>query len=222
MSILEYVVLACLAGALFFLFLTLVLFLKYLKLRKKIKKFPKKRLTNKKKRKKRQKIKRELLKQKQKTLKLLVVSLLLGSSFLAGAYGTNRYLSLSLREDDEKAIVSGYYVLRDFKKELKTIESGEVSEEQLRVNLFALATKMASFGTNKASPLNTEEGQLILNRYYRGISQIGINTSAEIKSFYTDETLVKRYLEDIKRVEKLEKQVFIYYKVEEDNLLKMK
>lgn len=222
MSVLEYTILACLAAGLFFLLLVIILCARYFKTSKEIKRIERRRYANKKKMRRNRRRCLKLKQEKKKSFRLMMTFIVVGLVFGLAAYGINYYLSMNLQVEDEKAVVGSYYAVRDFENELETLKLEKITEEQLKINLFALATKMASFATSKASSLNTEEGQLILNRYYRGVSQLGINTSTEINRFYHEPKLIEDYLSDIQRIKKMEKSVFTYYKVDEANLIKMK
>lgn len=77
---------------------------------------------------------------------------------------------------------------------------------------------MASFNSRRASDLNKEDGQVLLNRYYNLVKEIGINASTQPQDFYGNSDLVGEFSNDIKKVKAYQKDVFAYYKVNEEEL----
>lgn len=187
-----------------------------------LKKLPIKKLRNKKKQRRIRRIRQELLAQKRQSIRAFVLSLVLFLSFSAGAIGLSYYQSMTLGTDDSDSLVKGYYLLRDFKKELAEVESKQEDKEKLQKNIRYLGTSMASYGTKKASSVNTEEGQLVLNRYYKALKELGMNVSTQTNNFYENPSLVEEFLTDSAKVETYEKAAFTYYKVDESLLKESK
>lgn len=60
----------------------------------------------------------------------------------------------------------------------------------------------------------------MLNRYYNALKELGKNAVTNLPNFYGNEELVIEYQEDLDKVENYQKQVFDYYKVNEESIKK--
>lgn len=153
--------------------------------------------------------------QRKKTWHFRLMLVFLGLSLIS--IGNSAYLSyyqaVNLTTDDSNAVVKGYYLLRDFEKQVNISASKKSEEETIQQNIRYLATGLASYGTKKASGLNTKEGQLTLNRYYNALKELGMNASTQTNNFYGNEQLKDEFLRDIKKAQSYEKKAFDYYKV---------
>jgi hypothetical protein len=89
----------------------------------------------------------------------------------------------------------------------------EQEKEKLEYNLRYLSTGMASYGLKKASIINSAEGQLLLNRYYTAMKQLGVNVSTQIKHVHDNTALIDEFLADVQKIRQYEQDVFNYYKV---------
>ncbi|OEH82395.1 hypothetical protein BCR26_02895 [Enterococcus rivorum] len=190
------------------------------KIGRKVKLLEMKRTTNKKKRKKLFIRKKKLLATKKTALKWFVFLFSISTIASLGTGYLYYQTLINLSSRDKQSILKGYSLLREFEQQIEI--SGNQSEEQIKTeeNIRHLATKLASFGTVKASLLNSSEGQGRLNRYYNSLSQLGINTSQQVNSIYGNVELVTELLADAERAIKIERTVFSYYKVDENRLYK--
>lgn len=220
MTVLEYIYIVGAACTILFLILAVSFLTMFFANSKKLKSLPAKRFKNKKKQQKLNRIREKLAIAKKKKIKLFALFLCLGIGIGAGSAYASYYLSMNLTKNDSEAIVKAYYLLGDFEAELESAKNQNGDEVKIQKNLRYLATVMASFGTTNASYLNTEEGQLTLNRYYNAIKQLGVNASVQSNNFYGNAELVDEYLKDSQKVRDFEKSAFTYYKVSEDALLK--
>lgn len=211
------IVLAILAGLFFVLFLFLMI-----KTRSKVTALNAKRPKNKKKRKKVFFMKKRLIKQQKKQQNAAIFSFIGALLLVASGFYANYYQSTNLTTKDSDAIVQGYYLLQDFDSELEKAGKGTENQTKIDGNLRYLSSAMASFGTKKASTVNTEEGQLTLNRYYSSVKELGTNSVNNYTRFYNNPTLVEEYKKDIQRAQKYEKKVLELYKVNEAALQKKK
>lgn len=187
----------------------------YLDSGRKIRRLPKKRFKNRRKNKKVAFKQKKLLKRKKKSLRLFVVLLLLTGLFSGGSAYTSYYQSTNLTAGDSDSLVKGYYLLRDFNDQLLLAEAQEEEAVKLQQNIRYLATAMASYGAQKASDINSKEGQLTLNRYYNALKQVGMNASTQTNNFYGNSELVAEFLADIVKAQEYEKSAFEYYQVNE-------
>ncbi|MGX7202946.1 hypothetical protein BCR22_10830 [Enterococcus plantarum] len=203
-------VLAVLAILFFILFLVLTI-----RTGTKLKTISRKRAKTKKKKKRLRIAKKKLIRQKknQRTAAIisLVASLLLG----AGAFYSAYYQAMNLTTDDSDSISKGYYLLSDFNGELSKAGSGSESQDKMETNLRYLANSIASYGTKKASTVNTQEGQLTLNRYYNAMKELGTNVMRNYTQIYNNPDLAKDYQEDVKKVKEYEQKVFKLYNINE-------
>lgn len=179
--------------------------------------------TKKKKKKKKLRIaKKKLIKQKKSQRTAAIISLFAGLLLGAGAFYSSYYQAMNLTTDDSDSIAKGYYLISDFDKELTKAESATESKEKTETNLRYLANSIASYGTKKASTVNTQEGQLTLNRYYNAMKELGTNVMRNYTQIYNNPELAKDYQEDVKKVKEYEQKVFKLYNVNEAALDKKK
>ncbi len=98
------------------------------------------------------------------------------------------------------------------------IESSE-NDEKLNANIHTLAVRMASFSSKKGSDRGTKESQLLLNRYYARMGQLGVNlASQKAEVLKEDQELLQSYTQDIERVEESQNKVLAFYQVDEKSL----
>ncbi|MEI5994541.1 hypothetical protein [Candidatus Enterococcus mansonii] len=203
-------VLAVLACLFFILFLFLTL-----QTGKQMKRLNKKRAKTKKKKKKLRMIKKRLNKQKKHQRTTAIICLLVGVLFGGGAFYASYYQAMHLTTDDSDSIAKGYYLLEDFTQELTNAGKASEKQEKTESNLRYLANSMASYGTKKASTVNTQEGQLTLNRYYNAMKELGTNVMRNYTQIYNNPDLAKEYQKDVGKVQTYEQQVFKLYNVNE-------
>ncbi|ALS01180.1 hypothetical protein ATZ33_07290 [Enterococcus silesiacus] len=222
MTILDRLFIGGVAVAIVLFLLAVYCLIQYIRTRTKLSRLPKKRLKNKKKNKRIAKQKVQLKKVKKKQLTSMIASVILAGLLVGGMGYLSYYQSMNLSSDDSDTVVKSYYLLEDFAKELEIAKNKEDDEEKVRQNIRYLATSMTTQGIKKASGINTEEGQIILNRYYNAVKQLGMNASTQTYNFYGNAQLVDNFLEDIQKIKDYEKAAFTYYKVDESALSKEK
>lgn len=181
-----------------------------------IKKIKKKKFRNKKKNEKRLQDIKLLEGGKKKAGRVSMVLIAISVMLVGGISYATYYQSMNLMKEDSHSMVQSYYLVRDFEKQLLIAKNEEDDKENVTQNIRYLATGMASYGTKRASQVNTEEGQLILNRYYNAVKQLGTNASTQTRNFFGNTALVDEFLVDVQRVLRYEKEVFKYYKVNPD------
>lgn len=215
MSILDWIFIIGIALAIVALLGSGYFLVQFFRMRGMLKKVPNKKFKNKKKNKRIAVKKQQLTKKKKKNLRLFFVMLLVTGVLAGGAAYLSYYQSMNLTTDDSDSVVKGYYLLRDFEEQIILARDKGDDEEKLQKNIRYLATAMASYGTKKASDVNSQEGQITLNRYYNAIKQLGMNASTQTKNFFGNQELVNGFLTDIKQAQDYEKAAFDYYKVNE-------
>ncbi|MBO0441103.1 hypothetical protein [Candidatus Enterococcus ikei] len=203
-------VLAVLAILFFILFLFLTI-----RTGAKVKSLSKRKAKTKKKKKKLRIAKKKLIKQKKSQRTGTIISLFTGLFLGAGAFYSAYYQAINLSTDDSDSIAKGYYLISDFDNELSKASSAAESQEKTETNLRYLANSIASYGTKKASTVNTQEGQLTLNRYYNAMKELGANVMRNYNYIYNNPDLAKEYQEDVKKVKEYEQKVFKLYNVNE-------
>lgn len=162
--------------------------------------------------------KRLVEKSKKKWL-IAMIATIVSAFLLLGIAGYGKYYeSMNLTSEDSDAIVKGYFLLNDMENELKKAKSGEEDPAKLAKKINYLATSMASYGIKTASTSNTKEGQLIINRYYTYLSELGRNMNNQSAKIKDEPEQIDSFLKDIQKVKNRQKKVFIYYKVDEANL----
>ncbi len=163
------------------------------------------------------------LKIKKKRCFIVAITSLVLALFSFGGVKTIAYFqSVNLVKSDSSAVVEGYYLLSDFNKQLELAQEKQGNKETVSLSIQNLAGNMASYNTKKASELSTAEGQLILNRYYNSIKEIGVNAASQYTDFYGDKKLTAEFIEDVKKAQSYEKKVFTHYKIDEKELSEQK
>ncbi|MBO0422746.1 hypothetical protein JZO84_07630 [Enterococcus plantarum] len=215
MSVLDWIFIIGIALSIVALLEAGYFLIQFFRTRRLLKKIPQKRVKNRKKNRKIVQKKRQFLKQKKKSLRLFWLMSFVTVALAGGMSYLSYYQSMNLTTGDSDSVVKGYYLLRDFEEQLTIARDKSDDEEKLQKNIRYLATSMASYGTKKASEVNSEEGQITLNRYYNSIKQLGMNASTQTKNLFGNQELVDSFLADIKKVQVYEKETFGYYKVNE-------
>lgn len=126
------------------------------------------------------------------------------------------YQERNLAMEDSNSIVEAHYLLENFEQQVKEAKNQKDNQEIIGNKIRSCTAMMASYGTKRADASNSEEGKLIINRYYNGLKQLGVNASIQNNNFYGDTQLVDSFLEDIKETKELEKKVLFYYKIDEN------
>lgn len=176
------------------------------------------RTKNKKKRKRLLLKKRQMIQRKKNQRNSALLFFVFSLLFAAGAVYSAYYQTMNLTTEDSDSIIQGYYLLSDFSSQLEKAGESSETEEKTLGNLRYLSSSLSSYGVKKASYLNTEEGQLLLNRYYGSMKEIGMNATNNLSKIYGNPELVKEYQADIDKITENQKKVFEMYKVDENSL----
>lgn len=221
MSILDWAFIGILTTAILFAFFSSVFFVVHFFTKQKYRKIKQVRSKNKKKhrilKKKAFFLKKKSKQQLKLGIVLLVCALLLGGSASFARY----YQATNLGDRDSTAIVEGYYLLEKTSQQLGEVPT--VSNiEKARNNLRELAAKLSGFGIRYADPKLTADGQRVLNRYYTQVKELGLNLNNQSIENLQEKSINDQYLADIEKVQKKQKEVFSYFKVNESALQQKK
>ena len=220
MNIVELLLLVTFVLGLIFSLLTLTFFTLFIFQTQRYKLLNKEKPRRKSRRRKHEKELSKLIQNKNRSLLFLISSMFLALASGGGYVYASYYQSINLSQADKEAVVKAYYLLTDLEKQLESVNNGEAEESSLATNLQNLGGSMSSYANIRASELNKEEGQVILNRYYNIVKNVGINITGQAFEFFEQEQLVDEFLEDISKARVYEKEVFKFYKVDEKNLKK--
>lgn len=164
---------------------------------------------------------------KQKEIKRInlrrgVILGIMGLSLSGLAGYINYYQATNMSKSDVENITTGYYILDQMAQQLKEVEAETKSDEKMNDNIHTLSIRMASFSSKRASDQGTKESQLLLNRYYAKMGQLGINLSAQRVTHLREENLLESYQSDVERVKESQKKVLDFYRIDEKSLLASK
>lgn len=218
MSILEMIFIGGIVASILSLIGAIYGLINYLISKNRIKRLPTKKLKNKKKQERINKKRKFFIKKKKKHRTFFITSVIFMLLFGGASAYLSYYQAMNLTSADSDAVVKGYFLVRDFEEQLSLAKDERDAEDKLQQNIRYLATAMASYGTKKADHVNSREGQLIMNRYYNAVKQVGMNASTQTKNFYGNPQLVDEFLSDLSKVQEYEKALFEYYKVKESAL----
>lgn len=221
MSTLDWIATIILAVAMFFLVFSLLFLLLFFKARVEKQKLSKLRIKNKKKRKYMLRARRTAHLNMKKNVLVFLVFLTMGLVAGSGAGYIRNYQATNLSESDQKAIVSGYYYLRESEKQLTAVVLSGPTNESV-ANLNTLSSRLSAFALNKADDRINNEGQQIINRYYTSMKELGINLSSHGEKIYEADEGLAEFKDDIEKVKKYEKAVFKQFKVDEKALTQKK
>ncbi|WP_207694724.1 hypothetical protein DOK67_0000530 [Enterococcus sp. DIV0212c] len=185
-----------------------------------LKKAKRTKVKKKKQKQKRRKI-RELTKKskKQRNVGIILSLLFLVSASTAGY--SLYYQSMHLSQKDSKAVIQGYYLLDNLENELKEAKTTD-NDIKAGKNIKLLAGQLSSYGIYKATIRNTEQGQKVLNKYYKSMKELGINVSSQTDEFFKNEALLNEFEADLTAVKKNQAAVVSYFKINEKALVNKK
>lgn len=149
-----------------------------------------------------------------------VASLIGGLFFLASSLSVDHYRTINLGERDSRAIVEGYYLLREFASELDRSEKALGSQKKVESNLRYVLTSLCSFGVQNTSAAKRGTGQKKLNQYYGALEELGTNGITNYTKFYNNPKLITEYRQDIEKVRNYEKKVIEFYRINQVALKK--
>lgn len=170
------------------------------------------------KRKKSRQIVKELEKSASSRVKKIIFLFVLSIGLAIGSYFLKSYMATSMTAEDNDTLVKAYYLVRNFEDQIGLAATESDEQDKVARNINYLATTMASYGIYQANYLNSEEGQLVVNKYYNAIMELGVNNTTISGNFYGNEALATETQEDIERIKTYEKKVFAYYKIDESLL----
>lgn len=148
----------------------------------------------------------------------LLFFLLLVLSTSVGGY-SKYYQMTNMTKGDTENIVSGYYLLGQVEEQLTAASKENSNAEQLSSNIHTLAVRIASFSAKKGNDRASEEGQLLMNRYYARMGQFGINLSSQdYQELVTEPETLKNYFKDIEGIKQAQKKLLDFYKIDEASL----
>lgn len=173
---------------------------------------------NKKKKRRLKKDTRKLKVENKKNIKRIIIYLVLGLFLLGSNFILKNYVSKNLLADDRETVIRAYFLVQDYTEDLNKAKNVEDERTAIEENLSIMSHKLASFATAVPSDLVSIEGQRLLNRYFKSISELGINTVNLSNQFYDNSELADEYLANIELVKQREKEVFTYFKLEESRI----
>lgn len=160
-------------------------------------------------------LEKSIKKQQHFMISLITLDLLM----IVGLYAFIYYENSNIASTDSDSIVRGYFLVDDFKKEIERASDSSNDEEASKQNIKYLALSMATYSNKTANSLNTKEGQLLINKYYKQIGQLGMNATRDINSFYGNKNdILSSYKSELLRVKENENKAFEYYKINANSL----
>ncbi|MGO2099732.1 hypothetical protein [Vagococcus salmoninarum] len=217
----EWVVLISAALVILSLIMSIFFFSIYLRVRRRIQQTNNSKPQNKRKQKKwLRKLKKldEAKKSSKKSMLLFLILFLVAG--VSGGYA-KYYQLTNMTSVDTENIVSSYYLLEQVEEQIGNLTESteEISEVQLSSNIHTLAVRMASFSSKKGSDRASEKAQLLLNRYYARVGQLGVNLSSQqYEELVLEDSVRKSFIEDITATKKVQKKVLDFYKISEASL----
>ncbi|MHC5228831.1 YccF domain-containing protein [Enterococcus sp. LJL99] len=221
MGVLDWSFVSFLALAILFLFLAISFLGFFLMTNAKYKANKNKRIKNKKKRRKFLSFQKKLQKKKNKELVKSIIFLCISLTFLGGSYYTRTYQQNHLDGEDSQAILQSYFLLQELQSQLENIQKNENPQKSIK-NIKEISSRLASYGSRKASGILQEDGQNLLNRHYQLLREIGVNLNNQTLEMLQESSVNEAYVNDAKKVTENQKKVFERFKINEKALKKKK
>lgn len=218
MTTLEYLVIVFYVCCIIFLLFGLLSIVLFVRNKRQIKTIKRQKNKNRNEKKKNKYKIMSLEKSRKKSIWSIIICLLLAITSGVGASYVTYYQSINLTKQDSENIVEAYYLITDIEKQFEFAGSTQENNGNVTDAIRKYAGQMASFNSRRASDLNKEDGQILLNRYYNLVKEIGVNASTQPQAFYGNKELAEEFLADIERVRTYQKDVFTYYQVNEKEL----
>lgn len=159
---------------------------------------------------------RQIEKKKKKHFRSFAVFAAAAVLSAGAAFYGRHYQAANLGEADGVNIGNGYTLVNQVQNELGNLNADQEMAEE---NLYALVKKLGSYGNKRASGTLTEDGQLMLNRYYSQLSQLAQNLNIKIRQIAEDETIQAEFSADISKITDQQKRILTYYSISEDALI---
>lgn len=141
---------------------------------------------NKKKRKRYRRQLQQLNKQKKSYrfwgILLAVVAII---SISLSSYG-RYYQATNLSEADATNIANAYRYMYQIEQQFPALED---DPETVKAKLGEVSRNLSSYGNRRASNSLSEDGQLLLNRYYKRLAQLGQNLNSNLRILTQDASI---------------------------------
>ncbi|MGX7265615.1 hypothetical protein [Enterococcus crotali] len=214
MSMLDWSFVTLLSSALLFFLFALFSVVLSIMTRRKLRPLKRRPPKNKRKRKqfmmKRRKFEKQV-KRQQNTGIFLIVLMLLSTG---GAVYTRNYQMNNLNANDSESIVQSYYLLDEVELQLNNIKNDKNPQKSIK-NLRELSLSLSSYGARRAYQGLTEEGQMLLNRHFVLLKELGTNLSSQTVDTLGNKDTMAGYQKDVNKVKDSQKKVFKRFKVNE-------
>ncbi|MEI5995025.1 hypothetical protein [Candidatus Enterococcus mansonii] len=217
MTILDWIAIISLSVAILLLFFMLINLVIFFRMGAELKRITKIRTKNKKKRRRLNRKKKDLRKKKQKRM-ITVASFLFISvlCIMASAY-TVYYQSTNLGKDDQNNIVMGYYYLSELEQQISNFEEEKSDGTKLSENLGTISMRLSAF-TSKADYRINNDGQLLINRYYTSMKELGKVMFAEQQQLADSPEKLAELKLDVAKVREKEQKVLDTFKISKKSL----
>lgn len=221
MSVLDWLFIGLLSGAILFGCLSVGFLLLGLLQRKQYRKQQQNRPKQKKKRKRWQKHCRSLKKRYSRQLKRSGLFFLLLLIFSGGS-GYSRYYQLTnLDTNDGEIIVQSYFLIDEVEKELMSIQEG-ADAVKVHGKLREMSGMLVSYTSQTPSNALTKDGQQLLRRYYNRAMEFGLNLDSQSAESLNQEELLTGFLDDIERLQTEQQTIFKNFGINESALVQKK
>lgn len=214
MSTLDWSFIALLSSALLFFLLGLLSVILAMRTKQKLLLYRKRKPKNKRKRKQFLFQRKRLIDQKKRQLTTSAVLLILMLLTLSGAYYSRYYQRNHLYIKDSDSIVQSYYLVNEAKTQLMNIKTGENPQKAVK-NLREISLTLSSYGARKAYQGLATDGQLLLNRHFAMLKELGVNLSSQTLETLEEAEVLDGYFNDLQKVVDSQKKVFVRFKVNE-------
>ncbi len=221
MSVLDWLFVGLVSGAILFGVLSVVFFGLGVKQQAAYQALKKKRPKKKKRKKRWQRQCNNWKKRRSRSIRRSLLFLVVAICSVGSGFYARYYQATNLDENDSEIIVQSYFLVGEVEKELKGVQEG-ADAGKASAKLKEVVGMLVSY-TNQTPSMNlTEEGQQLLRRYYTRTKEFGLNVDSQSSESLAKPELLDELLTDITKIKKEQQTVFKMYGVNESALQQKK
>ncbi|MCI0131307.1 hypothetical protein [Vagococcus sp. CY53-2] len=163
---------------------------------------------------------RQLSKNQARYLKRALVLFFISVIVMSGYFLTKNYVEKHLFSKDLEIVMSGYFLVDNYEKSVAQAKKSEGKKEEVTKKITDNSNRMASYMTETPSDMLSVDGQRLLNKYYKSLSEVGMNTVPIIQQLYGNEELSNECIQNLNIVKENQKAVFNYFNIDESRIHK--
>lgn len=163
---------------------------------------------------------RQLSKDQAHYFKRALILFLISIMVMSGYFLIKSYVEKHLFSDDLDTVMSGYFLVDNYEKSVTQAKNSDGKKVDVTKKITDNSNRMASYMTETPSDMLSVDGQRLLNKYYKSLSESGMNTVPMAQQLYGNEELSKECIQNLTVVKENQKEVFSYFNIDESRIHK--